>query len=102
MKKEDRLPYDRKAQEILEQLSLEEKVSLMCGNLLDFTKASRQEIGMLVMGLTQEATHYNVVPYGAGGLEKHGEGADPRDPEDRKSTRLNSSHPTTSRMPSSA
>lgn len=72
MKKEDRLPYDRKAQEILEQLSLEEKVSLMCGNLLDFTKASRQEIGMLVMGLTQEATHYNVVPYGAGGLEKHG------------------------------
>lgn len=72
MKKEDRLQYDKKAQEILKQLSLEEKVSLMCGNLLDFTKASRQEIGMLVMGLTQEATHYNVVPYGAGGLEKHG------------------------------
>ena len=72
MKKEDRMQFDKRAREILGQLSLEEKVSLMCGNLLDFTKASRQEIGMLVMGLTQEATHYNVVPYGAGGLEKHG------------------------------
>ena len=72
MKKEDRMQFDKRAREILGQLSLEEKVSLMCGNLLDFTKASRQEIGMLVMGLTQEATYYNVVPYGAGGLEKHG------------------------------
>lgn len=72
MNKENRMQYDKKAQEILASLTLEEKVSLMHGNLLDFTKASRQEIGALVMGLTQEATHYNVVPYGAGGVEKQG------------------------------
>ena len=36
------------------------------------------------------------------GLVAHGTGSEKRDATDRKSTRLNSSHPSISRMPSSA
>lgn len=68
MKKEKRLAYTDRAIEIVESLSLEQKVALMGGNLLDFTKATPDEIGALVAGLTKEETHYNVFPYGAGGI----------------------------------
>lgn len=72
MDKKQRLLYDRKTEEILGQLSLEQKVGLMAGSLLDFTKATPQEIGALVAGLTKEESHYNIFPYAAGGLENHG------------------------------
>ncbi|MDE7132805.1 MAG: glycosyl hydrolase, partial [Lachnospiraceae bacterium] len=72
MNKKQRLLYDRKTEEILGQLSLEQKVGLMAGSLLDFTKATPQEIGALVAGLTKEESHYNIFPYAAGGLENHG------------------------------
>ncbi len=66
--KEDRLIYTNNAKKIIEGLSLEQKVSLMGGNLMDFTKATPGDIGALVAGLTKEETHYNVFPYGAGGI----------------------------------
>lgn len=68
MEKEKRLGYTKQAEQILSGLSLEQKITLMQGSLMDFTKATPQEIGALLSGLTKEETHYNVVPYGAGGL----------------------------------
>lgn len=66
--KQYRLAMTQKAKEIVDQLSLEEKVSLMAGNI-DLQTTSIEQI---MASLTEGDNHYNVVPYEAGGLEKYG------------------------------
>jgi beta-glucosidase len=56
--KQNRLSFDAQAREILAKLSLEQKVSLMSGNV------SLDDM--------MNSTHYNDVPYEAGGLPEHG------------------------------
>lgn len=65
--KEYRLSNTKKAQKILEQLTLEEKIYLMSGNL---TPEDRKE----EMKKRKESRefHYGYKPYEAGGFEKHG------------------------------
>ena len=67
--KEFRMSFDEKARKIVEQLTLEQKVSLMAGNI-DVTELKDSDIMELVMG-TEEGAHYNVTPYEAGGLPEH-------------------------------
>lgn len=64
-----RMAFDEKAKEIVGKLSLEEKVSLMAGNI-DATSMKESEIMELVLG-TEEGAHYNVKPYEAGGLPEY-------------------------------
>jgi beta-glucosidase len=61
--KEYRLLYTERAKKIVDSLSLEEKVSLMSGNVT-------LEI-MLEEMQTNPDAHYNHVPYGAGGLKEY-------------------------------
>lgn len=61
--KEHRLEFTKKAQEIVDRMSLEEKVYLMSGNL------TFQDMMADAMG---EASHYNARPYPAGGNEREG------------------------------
>lgn len=61
--KEHRLEFTEKAQEIVDRMSLEEKVYLMSGNL------TFQDMMADAMG---EASHYNARPYPAGGNEREG------------------------------
>lgn len=68
--KEYRLSMTAEAQKIVDQLSLEQKVWLMSGNI-DITKMSREELIEMMGGMIGEETHYNVVPYAAGGIEEH-------------------------------
>ena len=68
--KEYRASFDTKAKEIVSKLTLEQKVSLMAGNI-DATTMDMSEIMALVIG-TEEGAHYNVTPYEAGGLEEYG------------------------------
>jgi len=68
--KEYRMTFDEKARKIVDQLTLEQKVSLMAGNI-DVTELKESDIMELVMG-TDEGAHYNVTPYEAGGLDEHG------------------------------
>jgi beta-glucosidase len=56
--KQNRLSFDAQAREILAKLSLEQKVSLMSGNV------SLDDM--------MNSIHYNDVPYEAGGLPEHG------------------------------
>jgi beta-glucosidase len=56
--KQNRLSFDGQAKEILAKLSLAQKVSLMSGNV------SLEDM--------MNSTHYNDVPYEAGGLAEHG------------------------------
>jgi beta-glucosidase len=68
--KEYRMTFDEKARQIVGELSLEQKVSLMAGNI-DATSMKESEIMELVLG-TEEGAHYNVKPYEAGGLPDKG------------------------------
>ena len=61
--KEKRITYDKKAKEILKNLTLEEKVWMMGGNI-DWYKMGPKK---LAYGMTGK-NHYNVVPYLAGGI----------------------------------
>jgi beta-glucosidase len=61
--KEYRLTYTDKAQKIVDALSLEEKVSLMSGKVTLEAMLHAME--------TDPDAHYNHVPYGSGGIEKH-------------------------------
>lgn len=63
--KEYRLGFSKKAEQILEQLTLEEKVSLMSG-----TMSIQQE--MLNTQEDPDNKHYNYIPYPAGGNERVG------------------------------
>lgn len=63
--KDYRLKYTDEAKKIVESLSLEEKVSLMGGNLSLET--------MMAEAMSDRTdTHYNMVPYPAGGIENKG------------------------------
>lgn len=61
--KQDRLQWDKKAKEIVNQMTLEEKVFLMSGNV------SREEM-MEDLKQDRRERHYNWVPYEAGGNER--------------------------------
>ncbi len=61
--KEVRLGYTEKAAEIVGKLTLEEKVSLMGGNI---------SLKEMIDSFHDPNTHYNFDPYPAGGLEKYG------------------------------
>ncbi len=67
--KEYRMTFDDKAKEIVDKLTLEQKVYLMAGNI-DATELKDSDIMELVLG-TEEGAHYNVTPYEAGGLEDY-------------------------------
>ena len=70
--KAERLQFTEEARKIVEQLSLEEKVSLMSGNI-DIQGIPPEKISEVLGGmLASEADHYNVRPYAAGGLERFG------------------------------
>ena len=78
-RKKYRLKMTEEAQRIVEQLSLEEKIYLMSGSLVDFTKISMEQMGDVAQMVTgtsdgneSEENHYNNVPYAAGGLKEHG------------------------------
>ncbi|RDY33285.1 beta-glucosidase [Lachnotalea glycerini] len=62
--KNHRLTYTKRAQRIVSSLTLEEKVSLMGGNV---------SLKEMMADLTADANnHYNYIPYSAGGIEKAG------------------------------
>lgn len=61
--KKNRLLYTEKAEKIVDSLSLEEKVSLMSGNVTLENMLKEMEIN--------PDAHYNHVPYGAGGLKEY-------------------------------
>lgn len=63
--KEYRLSFTKKAQEIVDSLTLQEKVSLMSGSI-SFT-----ELFQAIADNPSE-NHYNHIPYPAGGLPSHG------------------------------
>lgn len=71
--KKERLAYTEQAKKIVDCLSLDEKISLMSGNL-DFQnfKEPRQRAAFLTEILTKENSHYNMDPYEAGGIEREG------------------------------
>ena len=68
--KELRLTYTEKAQQIVDRLTLEQKVWLMSGNI-DFTKLSPEEFGKMVTEMLSGDNHYNITPYDAGGIEEY-------------------------------
>ena len=68
--KELRLTYTEKAQQIVDRLTLEQKVWLMSGNI-DFTKLSPEELGKMVTEMLSGDNHYNITPYDAGGIEEY-------------------------------
>lgn len=70
--KEYRLKVTEEAQKIVDQLTLEQKVSLMSGSLLDLNKVTPEQIAAMMGDMLSDDNHYNVVPYPAGGLEEHG------------------------------
>lgn len=77
--KKYRLEMTNEAQKIVEKLSLEEKIYLMSGSLVDFTKIGpeqMEDVAQMVVGTTDgtesEQNHYNNVPYAAGGLKEQG------------------------------
>lgn len=71
--KEYRLKLTEQAQEIVDKLSLEQKVSLMCGNTPNFFHLTEEQMAAMAEMSPQdsEAYHYNVTPYAAGGLEEY-------------------------------
>lgn len=68
--KEYRLSFNEKAQKIVEQLSLEQKVWLMSGNP-DMTKLTPEMMAAMAEANQDPSNHYNVTPYDAGGLKEH-------------------------------
>lgn len=67
--KEYRLSFTEEAKKIVDQLTLDQKIWLMSGNI-DITKMTQDEIESMMASLLQDGNHYNVVPYDAGGLEE--------------------------------
>lgn len=68
--KEYRLSFTEEAQKIVDQLTLEQKVSLMSGNI-DLQKVDPAAMAQMAEAMQSEDNHYNVVPYAAGGLEEY-------------------------------
>lgn len=70
--REQRLAFTEEAQKIVDQLSLEEKVFLMSGNI-DIQGIPPEKISEVLGGmLASEDAHYNALPYDAGGIERFG------------------------------
>lgn len=70
--KEQRLLFTEEAQKIVAQLSLEEKIFLMSGNI-DIQGIPPEKISEVLGGmLASENDHYNALPYAAGGNERVG------------------------------
>lgn len=66
-----RLAMTEQAKEIVSKMTLEQKVSLMSGNI-DITKMTREQMGQMMEAMADPKNHYNVVPYEAGGIEEIG------------------------------
>lgn len=66
-----RLAMTEKAKELVSKMTLEQKVSLMSGNI-DITKMTREQLGGMMEAMTDPKNHYNVTPYEAGGIEEIG------------------------------
>ena len=69
--KEYRLSFTEEAKKIVEKLTLEQKVWLMCGNI-DVTQKTIEQLGEFMMTILEGENHYNITPYAAGGLEEEG------------------------------
>ncbi len=68
--KTERLKFTDEAQKIVDQLTLEEKVYLMSGNI-DIQGLTPEQVGeMLGSMLASEDAHYNSLPYAAGGIDR--------------------------------
>lgn len=63
MTKQDRMKYDKKAVEVVSQMSLEEKIYLMSGSITP---------EKMMHDFATPGYHYNMVPYTAGGNERLG------------------------------
>ena len=66
--KEYRLSFTEEAQKIVDQLTLEQKVWLMSGNI-DMQHMTSDTMAKMAEAMQSDENHYNVVPYAAGGLE---------------------------------
>ncbi len=67
--KEQRLLFNEEARKIVDQLTLEEKVYLMAGNI-DIQGVPIEQMAGMMNDMLAEENHYNVVPYDAGGIER--------------------------------
>ena len=68
--KDYRLSKTEEAQKIVDQLTLEQKVWLMSGNV-DFSTMSPEFMAAMAEAMQSPENHYNVTPYDAGGLPEH-------------------------------
>ncbi len=68
--KEYRLGFTEKAQAIVNQLTLEQKVYLMAGNI-DLQVVDRSAMAQMADAMQGDENHYNVTPYAAGGIAEH-------------------------------
>lgn len=66
--KEYRLKVTEEAQKIVDQLTLEQKVSLMSGSIVDLNKVTQEQIMEMMGGMLSDDNHYNMTPYPAGGI----------------------------------
>lgn len=74
MDKEYRMSFTEEAEKIVRQLTLEQKVFLMSGNMPDLfnlTMEQKKAMAEAMKGKNPENNHYNVTPYAAGGLEEY-------------------------------
>ena len=62
--KEYRLGLTEEAKKIVDDLTLEQKVWLMSGNI-DITKLSQEDLIAMIGDMASDENHYNVVPYAA-------------------------------------
>lgn len=69
--KEYRLSLTEEAQKIVDQLTLEQKVSLMSGSIIDLNKVTPEQIAQMMGDMQSDDNHYNMTPYPAGGLEEY-------------------------------
>ncbi len=69
--KEYRLSFTEAAKKIVDKLSLDQKVSLMSGNI-DLQKMSNEQLAEMMATMQNDENHYNVTPYDAGGIEEIG------------------------------
>ncbi len=69
--KEYRLTQTQRAKAIVDQLALEEKVSLMSGRI-NMQVIDPEAMQRMAGSMKSEENHYNITPYAAGGLPAHG------------------------------
>ena len=68
--KEYRLSFTETAKKIVEQLTLEQKVDLMAGNI-NIGKLTPEMMAAMSEQMKNPDNHYNVAPYAAGGISEH-------------------------------